>query len=231
MREKKREDIMKVKAIIPLLFLVVLSACETPWYRLQRENDELRAENEQLRSMPQQTNVGSDEEIYKIQGERDNAVAALKKLRAEKAKNDETLAELRKKLASTGLSMTMVDGKPAIVLPNGVFFNSGKHTLNTSGQNVLEKVASVLNGKYAKFKISVQGHTDSDPIVKSKDRYEDNYQLSSDRAREVIKYLSKNGVENKRLQGAFHAANKPVSTNKTAAGKKKNRRVEIVLIG
>jgi chemotaxis protein MotB len=214
---------MRKKLLMPLVLMVMLTACETPWYKAQKENDALRAENQRLMA----ERNGFDDMIFKSQAERDAAVANYQAL---KRKQNNTVADLKRKFANTGASITLVDGRPAIVLPSGVFFNSGKHTLNTGGKNTLKKVANLLNSQYSKFVVSVQGHTDSDPIRRSK--YADNYQLSAERAREVLNYLSKSGgIKNSRLQGAFYGPNKPVSSNKTAPGKKKNRRVELVLIG
>ena len=56
------------------------------------------------------------------------------------------------------------------------------------------KIASVLKRDFSDCKIFVEGHTDSDPIVKTKDKYENNMQLSMERARAVVKYLISQGV-------------------------------------
>lgn len=210
---------MKKKAIIPLLLMVALSACETPWYRLQKENDELRAENQRLMSEASNNSGISEKQLYDSQAKLASAQAEISRL---KEQNDKTTKELRAALEGTGAAVTTRDGKPAIVLPNGILFNSGKHEVNSKGQSTLKQVANALNGKYGKLKISVQGHTDSDPIRKSK--YADNYQLSAERARSVLNYLSKSGIDAKRLQGAFFGPHRPLSTTKS-----KNRRVELVL--
>jgi chemotaxis protein MotB len=214
---------MKFKVILPLFLLMFLSACQTPWYKLEIENEELRAENERL--INSQSNI--DKKIYSSEQAR---LTAEKRFEELNAKQNQTINDLRSKLKGTGLTVKIVNGRPVIVLPNGVLFRSGQHKLLTSGQKALKTVSSILNSKYSKFVISVEGHTDSDPISKSK--YKDNYQLSAERAREVLNYLSKSGgIKSERLQGAFYGPSKPVSSNKTSAGKRKNRRVEIVLIG
>lgn len=76
--------------------------------------------------------------------------------------------------------------------------------------------------------IIVSGHTDNIPIHTS--RYRSNWELSSSRAVSVIHELSKNRLlMKKRFQIAAYADTQPVDTNRTAKGRAKNRRVEIML--
>jgi chemotaxis protein MotB len=213
---------MKFKALLPLLLLCFLSACETPWYTIEKENEELKLENARLLASQQ----GMDGKMYASEQAR---LMAVKRYDELNAKQQKTIRDLREKLIGTGLTVKIVNGRPVIVLPNGVFFKSGKHALTSAGKKALASVSSILKTKYTNFVVSVEGHTDSTPIKKSK--YADNYQLSAERAREVLNYLGKSGLGKARLQGAFFGPSKPVSSNKTAVGRKKNRRVELVLIG
>jgi chemotaxis protein MotB len=88
----------------------------------------------------------------------------------------------------------------------------------------LNKVAPVL--KQGDHLIRIDGHTDSDPIRRSK--WDDNWQLAAERARQVLKVLIKQGVPKDRIFFAAFADTRPRATNKTTAGKKQNRRVELV---
>ena len=66
------------------------------------------------------------------------------------------------------------------------------------------------------------GHTDTDGSVES------NMKLSSDRAAAVVKSLVENGIQATRLKSSGVGPYCPVETNRTDAGKAKNRRVELV---
>ena len=73
------------------------------------------------------------------------------------------------------------------------------------------------------------GHTDSDPIKKSP--FKDNWELGAERAAEVVRYLSgKHTIERSRFEASSRGATAPIADNKTSDGKKRNRRVEIVVL-
>jgi chemotaxis protein MotB len=118
-------------------------------------------------------------------------------------------------------------GTITVTLPNSILFDSGKATLKNATSKELDHIYSVLKAKYPGRHIEVAGHTDSDPIKRSK--WTDNLELSSERAMEVARYLMKKGVAENRISATGYGEGKPIATNSTAEGKKKNRRVEIVV--
>jgi chemotaxis protein MotB len=73
----------------------------------------------------------------------------------------------------------------------------------------------------------VEGNTDNQPIHSGE--FPSNWELSTDRATTVVRYLIAHGVAQQRLAAAGYAALHPVATNTTAAGRARNRRVDIVL--
>ena len=87
----------------------------------------------------------------------------------------------------------------------------------------------VLHSKYGGNDIDVVGHTDSDPIKKSRKLWKDNWALSAERALAVLRYLSDRGVRPERIRAVAAGQGHPVASNTTASGKEKNRRVEIVV--
>ena len=210
----------------PLMILLALglSACETPWYKLQVENKDLmqqkqdiEAENERLRLQLE----GAQKDLNLKEGD-------LEKLKAEKAAREAKLNSLRDSMKGTDIEVTERNGQMCLILPNSVFFASGKHELTTKGKASLGTVAGVLNGQYGEFKVIVEGHTDPDPIKKS--HYADNFQLSAERARSVLLQLMNEGkVKPERLSGAFYGPHRPAAPNTSESGKSKNRRVELVL--
>ena len=75
--------------------------------------------------------------------------------------------------------------------------------------------------------VGVIGHSDNSPI--KTDAFPDNFVLSEERARSVADYLTSAGVLNSRLTVEGKGDSQPVADNKTAAGKAKNRRVQIIV--
>ena len=106
-------------------------------------------------------------------------------------------------------------------------FDSGKAALKGSTNKELDHIYSVLKAKYPGRHIEVAGHTDSDPIKKSS--WKDNLELSSQRAMAVARYLMQKGVAENKISATGYGEGRPIASNSTAAGKQKNRRVEIVV--
>jgi chemotaxis protein MotB len=118
-------------------------------------------------------------------------------------------------------------GTITVTLPNTILFNSGKATLKSATSKDLDHIESVLRSKYAGRRIDVVGHTDTDPIKKSP--WKDNWELSAQRALSVVRYLVDRGIPPDQVRAAGCGEWRPVADNSSAAGKAKNRRVEIVV--
>jgi chemotaxis protein MotB len=118
-------------------------------------------------------------------------------------------------------------GTITVTLPNAILFDSGKATLKTATSRELNHIYSVLRQKYAGKPIDVVGHTDTDPIRKSK--WKDNWELSAERALTVARYLIKQGIAEEKIRAVGCGESRPIASNSTASGKAKNRRVEIIV--
>jgi flagellar motor protein MotB len=125
----------------------------------------------------------------------------------------------------SGIEVTRdeVAGTVTVRVPGDVLFDSGKATLKTGSQSTLNKIAAALKKDYSGKKVFVVGHTDSDPIAKTKGIWDDNLDLSAARARAVHKYLVDQGVPPK-LLGLRAMADTDPRPNKN-----QSRRVEIVV--
>ena len=123
-----------------------------------------------------------------------------------------------------------VGGEITVAVPGDILFSAGKADLKQASKRTLREVAGVLNGQYRGKVVRVEGHTDSDPIVKSKKYWRDNYHLSEARAMSVRDYLTTQGVARSRLTILGHGPDQPVASNKTSTGKAENRRVEIIVV-
>jgi len=119
-------------------------------------------------------------------------------------------------------------GEITVRVPGDVLFASGKVDLKASAKTTLAQVARVLKSDYAGKDVRVEGHTDSDPIRKSK--WKDNLELSSQRAMAVARYLASQGVDDERLAAVGRGEHHPRASNSSAAGKAQNRRVEIIVV-
>ncbi len=118
-------------------------------------------------------------------------------------------------------------GTITVTLPNTILFSSGQAAMKKATSRELDHIQSVLQQKYPNNRIDVVGHTDTDPIKKSK--WKDNLELSAQRALTVVRYLIGRGVDDKRIRAVGCGPARPVASNATAGGKSKNRRVEIVV--
>jgi chemotaxis protein MotB len=120
-------------------------------------------------------------------------------------------------------------GTITVTLPNAILFDSGKAELKKTNISELDHIREVLQQKYPGRQIDVVGHTDTDPINKTKDLWKDNWELSAQRALAVTRYLIARGIDDKSIRAVGCGEARPVVSNATAAGKAKNRRVEIVV--
>jgi len=113
------------------------------------------------------------------------------------------------------------------LLTDRVLFDSGMAELKPAATPVLSKVAEILREE-GSHQVMVEGHTDPVPIAGSV--FPTNWELSTARASRVVRFLISNGVPSRRLSAAGYAYLHPIATNSTAAGRSRNRRVEIVLL-
>ena len=86
----------------------------------------------------------------------------------------------------------------------------------------LKEVAQILKDNPS-YKIDVDGYTDNTGNA------EKNQVLSENRAASVKVYLAGNDIDESRITVTGHGINDPIADNKTAAGRAKNRRVEMKL--
>lgn len=114
-----------------------------------------------------------------------------------------------------------------------ILYNSGEARLLQSAEYLLNKVLiSVKNLKYKDFNIDVEGHTDDTPI--SSKIYPSNWELSTARAANIVKYFNESGIDAKRLKASGYADTKPLINYDSlgyslTSNKEKNRRIVLRL--
>ena len=104
-----------------------------------------------------------------------------------------------------------------------ILFDSSKATIKAQSEVVLKDIVKIIKD-YPKAKFLIEGHTDN------RDTKESNQILSELRAASVEAYLIDNGIEGDRLSVKGIGEEKPIATNRTAKGRKLNRRVEVKLM-
>jgi chemotaxis protein MotB len=138
---------------------------------------------------------------------------------------------MEERLQGSGASVRIKEGKISVMLPSSILFNSGQIKLKKSARSSLAKVCNVLKKDFPDTTIRIEGHTDSDPLKRTKNVYKSNWELSALRAANVLHYLVDScRLDSNKLYIAGFGKHQPVASNKNKKGKKKNRRVEIVIL-
>jgi flagellar motor protein MotB len=214
----------KFTLLVTLAALSLLGSCTSTYQNLLRERDqEIRELNGRVASLRS--------EKEDIERQLTTERAAPKDSGADKGAADKGAAEasssrqheLQNELGSEA-SVDYRNGKLHIGVEDTVTFGSGSHQLKDSAHKILTKIAGVLKRDFGNCKIFVEGHTDSDPIVKTKDKYDDNRDLSAKRANAVARFLIEQGVPESRIIIVGYGQFDP----KDPKSKERNRRVEIV---
>ncbi len=118
-------------------------------------------------------------------------------------------------------------------LDTDVLFDSGDAQLKSSNAQVLADLADILQSpEVRQMRLMVVGHTDNQKIAgkEARQRFGENWQLSTSRALAVADYLQKSGVESQRMGVSGYGPQQPVASNATSIDRRRNRRVEIFLI-
>jgi outer membrane protein OmpA-like peptidoglycan-associated protein/flagellar hook assembly protein FlgD len=109
------------------------------------------------------------------------------------------------------------------ILITNIEFAFGSWDLSQEDSPVLNRVSDVLK-RYSDYKIIIEGHTDN---IGAADY---NLMLSTRRARTVLRYLVRRGIEDRRMIARGLGMTMPIASNATEAGRAKNRRVEFILV-
>jgi chemotaxis protein MotB len=125
---------------------------------------------------------------------------------------------------------TSVDERGLVihVLTDQLLFGLGEAVLEPKGAPLLADVADLLLANGLANPVRVEGNTDSTPIRTP--QFRSNWELSAARASAVLSFLLARGVPPRRLSLAGYADQRPLTTNATAAGRSRNRRVDIVVL-
>lgn len=113
------------------------------------------------------------------------------------------------------------------ILTDKAFFATDVATLGPEGQQIVDIIAGVIskdsNG------VMVEGYTDNEPIYGGP--YRDNWELSAERAVNVVERLNyTDGIDENRLSAVGYGETRPIASNATPAGQQMNRRIDVVIL-
>ena len=135
------------------------------------------------------------------------------------SKNKE-LEGIKVKVDERGLVINLLDS---------LFFQSGEATIRKEAYPILNKVGKLLQSEYKDKSIRVEGHTDNIPIKSA--LFPSNLELSAARASSVIRFLNNSyNFKGTKFAAVGYGDSIPIAPNGTEEGRKKNRRVEIVVL-
>jgi chemotaxis protein MotB len=214
-------------ALVGMVVVTMLSGC-TDW---KKKYESLDVEYQNVKGM-----------YENCQATLDSSAAEKGRLGQELADSKRQLEEMQKQIAekkatpgqATGfegmdVAVDAAAGTITVTVSDSILFASGSATLKNAYIAELDKINSVIRERYSGRKIDVVGHTDTDPISKTKNKWQDNWELSAQRALTVTRYLVNKGIAKDRIRAAGCGEARPVASNSSSGGKSKNRRVEVVV--
>ena len=207
----------------------------------QNSNEALQASIEKNRGLLEEIQIKEGEllsertRLDSLKRELSSRIARVEELEGLVAAKEALMSALKSALTDAlvsfkgnGLSVEQRDGKVYVSMENKLLFQSGSWSVGNTGKQALKKLGNVLAAN-PEIAVLIEGHTDSDPYI-GNDNLSGNWDLSTKRATEIVKILLKNNkIKAENLTAAGRGQYQPLATNKTAAGKAKNRRIEVIL--
>lgn len=127
------------------------------------------------------------------------------------------------------LSVEKNEGEIILRMSDSILFDSGSAKLVASAGELVQQISDLLmQSEKSIGMVRIEGHTDNRPISNS--MYADNWELSAARAYTVLHFLEQNKMPKSKLSFQGFGEQQPIASNKTDAGKAKNRRVDFVII-
>ncbi len=248
---------MKKRLVLPLFALLLFAGCVSQGkYDLKaKEAESLTAKTDELQAQVKSLSAEADglkkertalqqekAELEKSKEAAQQEITVLQTQLSQKAEKAEQLEKdtqtyqdltnkLQKEIQEGQVQITEMKNRLTVTMVDQILFASGSAEVGKQGKAVLDKVVTILKDVKDK-RIEVDGHTDNVPIVSSlKKRFPTNWELSTARATEVVRYLQEHGgIDPALLSATGFGEYQPVAPNDTDEGKHKNRRIEIVLL-
>ena len=137
---------------------------------------------------------------------------------------EELMVALKEQIDQGLIEVERKEDKVFVTVGSGGAFPSGTADLTEEAQRIIDRIA--LSAMSPDSTITVTGHTDDVPI--SNGQFRDNWDLGAGRAASVVQAIQSTGlISGERLSAVSKGEMAPVADNTTAAGREKNRRIEI----
>ncbi len=175
-------------------------------------------------------NDGNSDEISKDNGD-SAGETVLEQIQKEGLEASEKMAEqieseATKQNVAGSIDIDFTSQYVQITLNGALLFDPAKASIRDDAVLLVDKVGDILNN-YRGNMVEITGYTDSVPLIDDP-KYDDNWDLSSARAKTVLMYLvNKKGMDISRMKASGRGENDPIASNDTAEGRAQNRRVEI----
>src|SRR4051794_5833691 len=190
--------------------------------RRQQMDAEAAALRQQAETAAQQAQA-ANAQAQQAQAAAQSAQTQLEETRRQPAQSDAEARRLRIQNELARIASTRSEQRGLIVTLNGgILFDTGKTALKPGAKSTLSKIAKQLQTDPS-LKIAVEGHTDNVGGTAM------NQTLSEKRANAVRDYLVSAGISADHITADGKGEESPIATNKTAAGRQQNRRVELVI--
>jgi chemotaxis protein MotB len=195
---------------------------------LQGQVDSLTTENADLSARLEAERERATTLEQQLQAAREAEQARLARVRSD---YNDLVAALESEIADKVIALDQANERLTVTIVDRVLFPSGEATLTPEGRRVMARVGTVL-ARVDDRAVRVEGHTDDVPIGPAlRERFPSNWELSTARATQVVRFLAKEGgVAPGRLQAAGRADTEPTASNVTEEGRRQNRRIEIILL-
>ncbi len=243
----------KLGIFLPLATMLILASCKNP--KVVRLEQEVATKTEQVKQLEEQLehmqssntslldrlsdlSVVNKAGAQSIQKSLENMTQQYsfiqdltKKVQSKDSLNLALVMNLKRSLNNINDEDVQVEvrgGRVHVSISDKLLFGSGSYKVTDEAQNVLSKIAAVINDHY-ELDVTVEGHTDNVPIGNS--CTQDNWDLSVKRATSVVRVLQEDYfVDPERLTAAGRSEYIPKEGNDTEEGRSKNRRTEIVIM-
>ncbi|MCK5417947.1 MAG: flagellar motor protein MotB, partial [Desulfobacterales bacterium] len=137
---------------------------------------------------------------------------------------------LKDEIAAQDIEIVETEDTLKVVFIDKILFDSGSVEIKQKGKKLLLVVAESVRA-HKDESILVEGHTDNMPLGPAlKEKFPSNWELSIARAAAVVRFLQKEGrLQPERLSARGYSFYRPAASNKNRAGRRQNRRIEIIL--
>jgi chemotaxis protein MotB len=195
-----------------------------------RGSADLQTQNMYLKNINEQLSQNNQKLQQDLQKQKSVIVLQEKVIRLLDDTKKTIESSLKDQIAAKDIEVIETESQVKMILVDKILFESGSVDISEQGKALLHIIAKSIKDSKSE-NIVVEGHTDNTPISgRLKKQLASNWELSTARATAVVRFLQHTGKlppQNLSVQG--YSFYRPLASNKTADGRRQNRRIEIIL--